>query len=165
MIIGLCGAARSGKDTVASMLPFNTYAFAEPMKEACRVIFGWNDEHLHGELKDVVDPIFNTSPRHALQTLGTQWGRELVNSNIWLIAAQNKINQSENLILTDVRFDNEADLILSNGGIIIRVNRKGLVGVLDHVSESGISSSKITFELDNNGSLNDLRQLVKNLNL
>ena len=59
MIIGLTGKARSGKDTVAAHLQeaykSHHYWFSKPMKDACRSMFGWGDEHLYGELKEEVD--------------------------------------------------------------------------------------------------------------
>ena len=70
MIIGIAGYARHGKDSTADAIVkyfgFKKYALADVMKDACRIIFGWDERHLYGELKDVVDPRFGVSPRHAL---------------------------------------------------------------------------------------------------
>lgn len=62
MIIGMCGAARSGKNTVADLLseffePGRTYQvqIAGPVKAICREVFAWTEEHTDGRLKDVPD--------------------------------------------------------------------------------------------------------------
>ena len=113
MLIGLTGEARSGKDTFAFMLcdfiVFETYAFALPIKNACCEIFGWTDDHVNGHLKEEVDPYFGVSPRKAMQTLGTEWGRNSINSDLWLLAAEKKNEETSDLIVTDVRFNNEAE--------------------------------------------------------
>lgn len=166
MIIGLTGKARSGKDTVAAHLAeaykFHHYWFSKPMKEACRSIFGWDDRHLYGELKEDVDPRYGVSPRVALQTLGTEWGRNTINSDLWILRAQKEMEQHENIVISDCRFDNEAEAVISQGGIVIEVSRDGIDSVAEHSSESGISAKLINYRIDNNGSLTDLYREVDN---
>lgn len=161
MLIGFTGQAHSGKDTAASHLVngprrYKQYAFAQPMKEACKVIFGWDERHVNGVLKDVVDPRYGTSPRKALQTLGTEWGRDIINPSIWLIRAQIEIAKHRDLVITDVRFDNEAELIRSSGGIIVKVTREDTTGVMAHSSEAGIKWELIKHVVTNNGTITDL---------
>lgn len=166
MIIGLTGKARSGKDTVAEHLRiaygFNHYWFSKPMKEACKAIFGWTDEHLYGDLKEVVDPNYVVSPRVALQTLGTEWGRS-INSDLWILRAKKEMEQDQNLVISDCRFDNEAKAIREKGGIIIRVEREGIQSVADHSSENGISEILVSLVIKNDGTLQDLYKKVDNL--
>ncbi len=163
MLIGLTGEARCGKDTVATMLGLPEYHFSKPMKDACRVIFGWGDEHLYGDLKEVVDPKFNVSPRKALQTMGTDWGRNMIVQDIWLKRAQIEINSNEHLVVSDVRFDNEARLIRSNGGIIVKIIRGDKPSVRDHVSEEGISEQFVDRTIYNDGTINQLKNMVTSL--
>ena len=79
MIIGITGHARHGKDSIADVIVreygFQKHALADVMKDVMRIVFGWNDAHLYGDLKDVVDPAFGISPRHALQSFGTEWAQ------------------------------------------------------------------------------------------
>ena len=164
MIIGLTGKARSGKDTVALYLSkqhnFNHYWFSKPMKDACKVIFGWDDRQLYGALKEVIDPVYKVSPRVALQTLGTEWGRNCISSDLWLNRAKAEILKHENITISDCRFDNEAQMILGMGGYIIEVIRPDTKEVAAHSSEEGITPGLINFTIDNKGTLSDLYKLV-----
>jgi hypothetical protein len=163
MLIGLTGAAGCGKTTVAKMLNIPMYNFAQPMKESCRIIFGWNDEHLHGDLKEIIDPNFGVSPRQALQTMGTDWGRNMITKDLWLKRAQIEINKHAELVIGDVRMNNEAELIKQNGGIIVHIVRGFKQEVRAHVSEEGVADRLIDITLGNDGSLEHLRAAVKEL--
>ena len=167
MIIGLTGKARSGKDTVAEHLAvshgFAHYWFSKPMKDACREMFDWDDRHLYGELKEAVDPHYNISPRVALQTLGTEWGRDTINTDMWILRAQKEMEQHDCLVISDCRFDNEAEAIHKAGGIVIEVTRQNTQQVAAHASESGVSPRLITFQISNNGTLPELYRKVDRL--
>lgn len=98
-IIGLAAVARSGKDTVASMLlkhkGVTTYALADPLKIGCQILFGLTDaETWNDDLKEKVIPHWGWSPRKFFQTVGTDWLREL-NSDHWLFRANLAFNQYE----------------------------------------------------------------------
>jgi hypothetical protein len=86
-------------------------------------------------------PVIGVSMRHLLQTLGTEWGRKLIDSNIWLRAAGRRIcdlsDEGLNVVIEDVRFENEAALIRGLGGRILHIERD--TGYQDgHASEAGI---------------------------
>lgn len=62
MFIGITGYAQSGKDTVCDILRAhgiveNRYAFADPIKDTCNALFGWDERHSFGELKEVEQEI------------------------------------------------------------------------------------------------------------
>ena len=166
-LIGLTGKARSGKDTVGdylTMYNYETYAMASPIKEACRAAFGWTDEHLFGDLKEVVDPLYGITPREAMQKMGTEFGRDMINPKLWELRAKQQIDSTEYLVITDLRFDNEALLVLKSGGIVLNIERDTrdvINGVEGHSSEDGISKHLITRTIKNNGSLVDLYDRVK----
>lgn len=156
MIIGLTGKARSGKDTAAAQLVkggFEHYWFSKPMKDACRSIFGWSDAHLYGDLKEVVDERFGVSPRVALQTLGTEWGRDCINKDLWINIAKMKMESAQNIVISDCRFDNEAEIIRSMGGYIVEIVRGDIEQVNAHSSEGGISPHLITLTVTNNSTI------------
>lgn len=171
LLIGLCGRARSGKDTVGKMIlsqaggigNAKTMAFADPMKKFCAELFYFSDEQLHGAAKEVEDPRYpGLTPRHALQTLGTEWGRAC-DPEIWIKYAMCKAREARqegfSVIITDVRFLNEAAAITKEGGFIIKIDRPDLpeVGIAGHQSETELAAIRPTYGLINNGTLEDLR--------
>jgi len=167
-IIGLSGKARSGKDTAAGMLKtaFNakTVAFADPIRDAMRVLFDFNEEHFNGSLKEVVVPWIGKSPRQLMQTLGTEWGRNIVNNDIWRILAARKIEQItdsfDHAVVTDVRFENEAEMIRSMGGRVWHIVRDNIPTVSAHASERGIDVHAGDVIIYNNGTMEDLLDSV-----
>lgn len=163
-LIGVAGRAGVGKDTagnmLANMIDGVTYAFAKPMKEAMKQVFGWNDEHVNGSLKEVIDPHYGVSPRKAMQTFGTEWGRNTINEDLWLLRAdmelQDAIVNGYPLIITDVRFPNEAQWIRDNGGTVIHLRRDDAAATVAHASEQGLTPIEGDYSYDNSGSIRDL---------
>lgn len=171
MLIGISGSAGAGKDTLAGFFcnqyGFMRYSYAQPIKDACRVMFGWNDRHLYGDLKEMVDPFFGFSPRHAMQTLGTDWGRVHLRSDLWVKIAEKFILHNEHVVIPDVRFDNEAEHILTMGGILINIQRPGHrhISLSGHASEQGLSKEFMDKSLIfiNDGSLDKMDRFAKDL--
>lgn len=163
MIIGMVGKARSGKNTVADMLQqqlgsdVSIYAFADPIKETVNRMFGWDDRHRDGDLKEVVDPEWGFSPRHAYQTFGTEWGRECLRGDLWLYMAKKVCNANRNTIITDVRFLNEADWIRNMGGVLVKVTRPDNQEIVkSHKSEMEIDLIREDHHILNNAGLQEL---------
>jgi hypothetical protein len=170
--IGLSGWAKSGKDTIANYLVENhgyrRVSFADPMREALirldpkipfygadislstavRLI-GWED--LKRENPDV---------RELLQRFGTEVGRDMFGQNFWVDLALSRIQPGEKIVFADVRFKNEAEAIQSLGGVVVRVNRDGILAANDHSSEHDLDDYNFDLVIDNNGSLEDLWSLV-----
>ncbi|AZE47755.1 deoxynucleotide monophosphate kinase, putative [Pseudomonas chlororaphis] len=97
IIIGLAALARSGKDTVASMLlkheNVSAFALADPLKLGCQALFGLSDEEAWGDAyKEKEIPLWQMSPRQMFQQVGTDWLRNH-NANHWLMRADRHINQ------------------------------------------------------------------------
>lgn len=171
MLIGLCGAAGAGKNTVAELLtdsnggPFVQIAFADPLYECVSTITGLSVDRIKDrEVKETVIPWLGKSPRQLLQTLGTEWGRGTVHPEIWIRIAMERAGQHQTfsgVVVTDVRFDNEAQAIVDAGGEVWRVARPGWRCLADdaatHPSEAGVSDHLIARIIDNSGSLDDLR--------
>lgn len=165
-VIGITGKARAGKDTVAKILlemfPGATkYAFADPLKEGLKVALGLTDEEVHGELKDTMNELYGKTNREMLQTFGTDWGREMVNQDIWLLAATRKMPKGL-VIVSDVRFENEAKFVRENG-VLLHILRNGLPeikGVNGHTSEDGIELKPEDRMVFNDFSLKTLKDRV-----
>lgn len=174
-LIGLAGKARSGKDTVADMLAargFERYAFAQPLKQGVRAMFGLTEAHTDGEWKEDVLPWLGRSPRYLMQTLGTEWGRQLVAEDVWLRLAQKRLDdmredavctfgRCRGLVISDVRFDNEAEWVRDQGGEVWHIARPEAQAVADHASEAGVFYDPCRDqEIYNASSLSDLERAV-----
>ena len=170
-LIGITGRAGAGKDTVAEALGFyaayDRYSFALPLKLALKQMFGWNLEQWNNrQWKEAVDPALGKSPRQLAQTLGTEWGRELVHPDLWLIlAAQHYTNVTaklmtegcNGLVIADVRFENEANFIHARGGQVWSIVRADTPEVAAHKSERQIPATMVDRVLVNDGTVRDLQ--------
>jgi len=165
LVIGLSGHARVGKDTVAEAIIEKTgmtrYAFADPFKAALKDTFGWTEDHVNGDLKDVDDPYYGFSPRRALQLFGTEFGRRL-NPDVWIKVAERKIAAlGGRVVIPDVRFENEAQFVREHGFLIhITSNREGIPKIAQHVSENGVSKLPGELWLINNGTITDMKNCI-----
>ena len=166
MIIGFTGKARSGKDTAADHLVkrfgYHKYSFADPMKETINRLMGWTDGHGYGDLKDVVDPKWGISPRYAYQTFGTEYCREHLREDFWLIKADEAIGNYTHTVIPDVRFENEADYVRRRG-LLIHIIRPNTKEVLSHKSENGVSRKFYDSVIINDGEVLDLLMKVMTL--
>lgn len=164
LAIGIAGPARCGKDTVADLLlarhpDWRKASFADPIKEMLKAGLGLSDAQLWGDDKDRVDPRYSVSPRYMLQTLGTEWGRELVHRDLWVLAMEQRIGNG--LIIPDVRFPNEAAFVRKHGVLIHITGRGGIDG--DHVSEAGVVACTSDLFVYNGGDLSDLKAHIEDL--
>jgi hypothetical protein len=143
MIIGLGFKKRSGKDTVADHLTrvhgFQKFSWADPLKEACKAAFDWTDEHVHGDLKEVVDPRWGFTPRHALQHVGTELFRNWI-EDFWVRRTMMAIREGDRIVIADVRFPNEARAIKEAGGVLWRIDRPLLESDDTHPSETSMEN-------------------------
>lgn len=159
-LIGIAGSARSGKDTLASYLlehltdDWSRSSFADPIKKMLEVI----GVDCSDEAKAVIDERFCYTPRHMMQILGTEWGREMIHGNIW-VEAFARINAGKQVVVPDVRFENEADLVRANGILIHLVGRGGIEG--DHVSENKLPFKEGDIVIDNSRGIDWLYAQVK----
>lgn len=165
-LIGITGRAGAGKDTLAKHMVekynFKTISFAQPIRDALAAMMGITQEQFQHPLKEQVITEIGKSPRQMMQTLGTEWGRQLVNPDLWLILAERKMRQywdeGYNVVITDVRFNNEAELVQRLGGVIVLLIRDdgSKTSQTTHASESGISSGFVDRVLLNNSEVADL---------
>lgn len=173
-LIGLIGKKRVGKDTAAKFLVedhgFVRYAFADPLKAAALA----------------TDPIVSSYPaevrlsqvvklrgwEHAketaevrayLQRFGVAM-REKVNPSVWLDATMCPVmDEARPVVITDVRFPNEADAIEAAGGILVRVIRSSAPNNDSHVSETALDRRDCAAFIVNDGPMESLRSAVWNL--
>lgn len=136
IVVGLAGLAGAGKDTFAALLGegYEHLSFAAPIKRMLRVGFGLTDKDPSAEER------FGVTYRHFAQTLGTQWGRNCISKDIWTKLMAYRISLTEgDVIITDVRFEDEAEFVRKRGLLIhIFRNDHELIKESEHESEAGI---------------------------
>jgi hypothetical protein len=145
MIIGLVGFAGSGKGTVGDILvndhDFTKLSFADAVKDATSAIFGWPRNLLEGDtdesrkFRETKDDFWSArldrdfTPRLAMQLMGTEAGRNVFHTNLWVDVVERRIKYKQewefedNFVIPDVRFVNEIEAIRKWGGVIVRIAR------------------------------------------
>lgn len=164
-LIGIHGKAGSGKDVIATYLHKTrpntwTEAFANPLKAAAAAMYGIPLERFNDrEHKELPNDYWNVSPRQIAQFFGTEMVRNTIGmlipeigTDFWVKRMEGRLtNQLDDIeyepgevvVIPDVRFQNEYDWVLAQGGIIIHLTRSGadgIVGIRSHASEAGISN-------------------------
>jgi hypothetical protein len=165
-LIGITGKAGSGKDTLAdaAIRDFGAakYNFALPIKQALNAMFGWTMEMWDDrDWKEAPVPWLGKSPRVLAQTLGTEWGRELINPDLWTLIGMDRYwkhvqsGRTEPFIIADVRFDNEAQAIHKLGGVVIQVVRpaQSEIQTSSHRSEGGVNQDLVDHIVYNDSSM------------
>lgn len=183
MIIGLVGKKHVGKDLTASFFEANDFvklSFATTLKEAVKILFGWNDKQVN-ENKEIIDNNWNIAPREVLQLLGTDFLRlkleDKLNKEIEFNGKKNKFSfhiknlflqnielfkQNKNIIISDVRFIDEYNFIKWLGGKTIKINRNVESNEYsNHISETELDKiNDFDFTIDNNFSIGHLNKIV-----
>lgn len=163
MIIGLTGPARAGKDTVADMLVrrgFTKMAFADPIYDATQAMFGWTREFIEAHKEEPIGP-GGKSPRFLMQALGTEWGRAMVASTLWVDLWRQRAQAArQHVVVPGVRFENEAAAIREMGGHVVRVVRPDAPAVRQHASEAGVPDELVSWELHNDSTIESLERRV-----
>lgn len=156
MIIGIAGPARAGKDTIADYLLENLpdhvrASFADPMKAMVQTGLKLTDEQLYGDLKETIDPRYGVTPRFIMQSIGTDWGRRMINPDIWVYAMAETIIPYT--VIPDTRFENEAKFIRENGYLIHVTSNRETIAESNHESEAGIMPRAGDFMVTNDQDL------------
>lgn len=140
IIVAINGTIGSGKDTFSAEFieaGYHRMSFAETLKDAVSVIFGWDREMLEGsteesrKLRETRDEYWSNklggevTPRWVLQNFGTDCIRKHFNDNMWVYSLEKRMSTVEgNIIITDCRFPNEIAMLLEQGAHLIEVQRK-----------------------------------------
>nr|WP_145994466.1 hypothetical protein [Mesorhizobium loti] len=144
--------------------------FAGPLKDMLRAyyksqgVFGTElERRIEGDLKEEPCKYLNgRTPRHAMETLGTEWGRICMGDTFWIEAWERLLDLIPGTaVVDDCRFDNEAAAIHLNGGKIIKlkpvVRRRKKSS---HVAEAGISDKLVDHVIVNDGTILDLQKKI-----
>lgn len=178
MIIAFTGKMGSGKSTAAKQLEKLGYyvtilKFAAPLYDI--------QELIYRRIEPIIrrDHTFEKD-RKLLQLLGTEWGRSL-DEDLWVKLWKQDVEKLTNrfkdrpnhiIVVDDCRFDNEAQAVTDKGGYIVNIQCDGLAystrtilskSGTEHSSERGISSRFILATLENNGTVEELKENLKNI--
>lgn len=169
-VIAITGLAGSGKSSVAALLcihhGFRLLKFADPIKDMLKAI-GLTVAELEGNKKGLPSRLLGgRSPRFAMQTLGTDWGRSMIHDNLWIniwrARAKDILADGLPVVCDDARFQNEAEVVKDLGGEIWNIKRPAVGrlgatgGLPGHESESGVAARHATIQINNTGTLDDL---------
>jgi hypothetical protein len=186
-VIGFTGKARSGKDTAAYFAhnflrslddppTVKIFSMAQTMKHMVDQLFADLDPAVWRSPPDKEDevPELGVSPRLLYQTLGTDWGRDMIREDLWVIIMRNRIQrQAKNVrrvqgvagkrgptpfvLIPDIRYDNEVQLC----DHLIQINRTNVPEIRGHKSELGVSPHLIDTTIINNADLLRFRHRVE----
>jgi len=173
-LIAFTGLKGSGKDTAAEVLlgyGFKVIKFADPLKAMMRAYLRTNgipedmiEMYVEGDLKETcLDEWEGCSTRYAMQTIGTEWGRYKIGDSLWVNSFKRRAAVHDLVVCTDVRFNDEVNVIRSLGGKVYRIARPGQENNDMHESERGIILLNVAGEIVNDGSIADLRAKVKRI--
>lgn len=178
LLIGLTGRTGSneiagcGKDTVAEIIcryvSIQSYGFADPIYDMVKAGFGidgrskeWQDRSKKSAPIEWLSVEHDVSLRYLLETLGTEWGREMVCEDLWSRIAEKRYLESEmGLVIRDVRFSNEVDWLDRLGGTLIHILRPNHFNPEadpNHPSNQPLPIRDFDKTIMNNGGLDVLR--------
>ena len=165
MIVAIFGYKGSGKSAVAKRFELHNFMrrpIAAPLKEMLKAM-GLTKEQLWGSEKEKPSLLLGgKTARHAMQTLGTEWGRNMIHPDVWVRAWANTTPLDRNVVVDDLRFPNEADHLISHGAYLVKVERPGYEPEGEvHESEAYVDRLPWDLRIVNNGSLDSLTAYVK----
>lgn len=186
-IIGLGHKAGSGKDTVADILQAEAesqgtsvlrIAFADRLKDAAQTLFGISEDDVRtqeGKLR--THPFWGVPNRRLLQLFGTECVRKGLHDDFWVLVVMSQITQVAEsgepllVLITDVRFVNEADTVRKFGGQVWRIDRPCVLeaekasleaGETIHSSETALNNYEHWDKfINNDGTMDDLERTVR----
>jgi deoxyadenosine/deoxycytidine kinase len=161
--------------------PWQIKKFAYAVKQVASILIGYPIESF--EQQDVKkihlgDEWNNMTIREMLQKIGTDAIRNNIHENAWVNAlfanykeyavkwdcdGVTTVNETPKWIITDTRFPNELQAVKDRGGLTIRLLRTVLTDstVASHHSETALDNAKFDWELENNGSIEELIESIK----
>jgi hypothetical protein len=176
MILALCGPAGCGKSTAAAYLEeahgFVRVRFAGPLKAMLRAFLAEAgtppaeiERMIEGDRKQAPAPeLAGRTPRYVMQTLGTEFGREMIHPDLWTMAwaaaARAALDRGvPGVVVEDCRFPNEVDAVRALGGTVVQIRRPvGALALDPHPSEGQALAVDAT--IANVGPLGDLCSML-----
>lgn len=138
--------------------------------------------YINGDWKEkpILEIPGNPTARYLMQTLGTEWGRNLIHEDLWVQAWKRKAVRAQIVVVDDVRFLSEYNAL--PGAQVWRItNKKALKAYREslprtfwhrllritpkrnHTSEGELSSAPVNAEIANDGTLDELYAKIDEL--
>jgi len=164
MLLAMCGPARVGKTTAATILGcelgFRLVGFADPIRvTVLDLVPAWSDWNLD-EGKDMEDSWLQRSPRDLMRIVGDharglQW-------DVYIRHTERRIAMlrqegAPGAVLYDLRTELEAEWVRQAGGTLIHLQRSGVGFRADHETEMGIVAKPGDLAIRNPGTVDGLR--------
>lgn len=173
-------APQVGKTTVAKTLAntrqFEIVSFAAPIKRMVATFLTdlgidpeTADAAINGDLKEerIFDDYPGLTTRYLMQTLGTEWGRDMISEYVWTWTARHRIDtllkQGRDVVVDDLRFPDEYAMLAAMGAKFIKIERPGYEPADGHRSTGALRHHTFHLTLRNDGSLADLQRAAQNL--
>jgi len=149
-LVALAGPKGAGKSTGAKLLEadgFQIVSFAGPLKRMLAAGGFGSPQTL--EEKEAIIPWLGVTWRHCAQTLGTEWGRQQIRQDLWVMLAMRQCCDPDgSYVFDDLRFENEAQVIRDAGGCVIHLLGRGLRND-SHASEKPLQQLKDDYIIEN----------------
>ncbi len=142
-------------------------AFADPLRRMLHAGLGLSWHEMHERKEAPLPALDGVTPRRLMQTLGTEWGRQMILPDLWVRvwrrAAAARLGDGVRVVCPDVRMPDEAAAIWRLGGIVVWVDRPLPPSGDTHESERAFSSEQCDRVLRNDGDLAALAGEVRAL--
>jgi len=172
MIIGLYSPVpQSGKSMLTSFLEhhfhFQPLAIADPIKRLvrhlllqCKIEANVADQLMEAAKETPIPKLGNKSVRELCQSLGKDWGRDLVGEDLWLNILMSNLHPDHAYVIDGLRFPNEYQAIKERGGEVWKIVRPDATLPNDHPSEGLLDHYPFDRVLVNDGTKQELFQQI-----
>lgn len=140
--------------------------FADKLKDVCHQLYGWaglrdrefyeQPENFH--LKEVILPKLGKTPRQIWISFGNEV-KAATYYDTWLDYLL-QATEADWLIVSDMRFPNEADRIRELGGLVVKITRPSIPHTSDAADDPLLSYQNWSAHIINDGSLADFYSKV-----
>lgn len=163
-VIAFGGPMHSGKSLASKHLitehGFVNHPIAIGVKDMIRVL-GPTNEHLYGSLKEQpTDFLCGKTPRYAMQTLASEWGRSLISPTIWVEYWARTVPDVDAVVIDDLRTVEGSKWMQARGAVLVGIERPGIEDgseARQHETETQFSQIKYDHRIVNDGSIEDFK--------
>lgn len=176
VIIAFTGFKRVGKDTcchfVSNQYNFSHRKISQKLKSVCKLLFNLKDEDFE-QNKELINELWNTTPRKIMQFVGTEMFQykiqELIpniDKTFWIkhFEIDYLCGKDDNIVISDLRFLHEYELLKKYGVIVIRIeNDRVPMDSNEHISDREYLKIPYDYIIKNDGRLSNLYKKVDSI--